>query len=131
MASRAERPSRREIALAIPFLPFLGRSGAFPDLQEGEDPAVGAGYASAILLRHAEKEVASDPKAPAAADPALSKEGEERAQALLRLLSRAGVTHLFASEYRRTKETLLPLAEARSLEIDDVHELFMVFARKR
>lgn len=120
MASRADLPSRREVALAIPFLPFLGRSGAAQGLQKGQDPAETAGYASAILLRHAEKEVPSEPQASAATDPGLSAAGKERAGALGRLLARAGATHLFASEYRRTRETLVPLAEARSLEIEIV-----------
>jgi phosphohistidine phosphatase SixA len=118
VASRAEHPSRRELALAIPFLPFLGLGRSVQALQEGKDPAGTAGYASAILLRHAEKEAPADPKAPADADPALSRAGKERAGALGRLLARAGATHLFASEYRRTRETLVPLAEARSLEIE-------------
>lgn len=44
-------------------------------------------------------------------DPGLSEAGEERARALDRLLSRAGVTHLFASQYRRAQQTLRPLEE--------------------
>jgi len=104
VASRAERLSRREIALAIPFLPFLGRSG----------PRQAAAYSTAILLRHAEKDAGSDPKEK---DPGLSQAGRERALALRRLLARAGATHLFASEYRRTRETLVPLAEEGPLEI--------------
>lgn len=118
--SRPERPSRRELALAIPFLPFLGRSGAAQGHPEGADPGTAAGYATVILLRHAEKEVGSDPKAPPAKDPALSQAGKERARALSKLLARAGATHLFASEYRRTRETLEPLAETRTLEIETV-----------
>jgi len=115
VASRADLPSRREIALAIPFLPFLGLEGPLPGPSRGEDEAARGGYSTAILLRHAEKDAASDPK-----DPALSVAGQERARALLRLLARAGATHLFASEYRRTRETLGPLAQARSLEIQAV-----------
>jgi len=80
-----------------------------------EDPAAAAGYSTAILLRHAEKDAAGDPK-----DPSLSPAGKERARALAKLLGRAGSTHLFASEYRRTRETLAPLAEARSLEVQVV-----------
>jgi len=73
-----------------------------------------------ILVRHAEKEVAGEPQASAATDPGLSAAGKERAGALGRLLARADATRLFASEYRRTRETLAPLAEARSLEIEVV-----------
>ncbi|MFN0008432.1 MAG: SixA phosphatase family protein [Planctomycetota bacterium] len=120
MASRAEFPSRRQLALAIPLLPFLGRSGAPQGLPPSPDPAGAAGFATAILLRHAEKETGSDPAAPPSRDPALSQAGQERALALSKLLSRAGATHLFATEYRRTRETLVPLAGALSLEIEAV-----------
>ena len=114
MASRAELPSRREIALALPLLPALGWSGARQDPSRGDDAAEAVG-STAILIRHAEKDAGSDPK-----DPGLSEAGKERARALLALLARAGATHLFASEYRRTQETLRPLAEARSLRIEVV-----------
>lgn len=59
-----------------------------------------------ILVRHGEK-AGDDPR-----DPSLSPAGEARALALARLLGHAGVTHLFASEYRRTQATLRPLADA-------------------
>jgi len=57
------------------------------------------------LVRHAEK-AADDPK-----DPDLSDAGRARAQALATLLEHAGVTRLFASEYKRTQQTLQPLSE--------------------
>lgn len=118
MASRAERPSRREIALAIPLLPLLGGVRAVQALPGAEEQGGIADCATVILLRHAEKDAGSDPKAPPAKDPGLSPAGQERARALSRLLARAGATHLFASEYRRTRDTLTPLAEARSLGIE-------------
>jgi phosphohistidine phosphatase SixA len=120
VGSRADGPSRREIALAIPLLPLLGGSRAVQDPPRDQHPAGSAGFATAILLRHAEKEAGDDPKAPPEKDPALSAAGRERARALLKLLARAEATHLFASEYRRTRETLAPIAEARSLEIENV-----------
>ena len=58
-----------------------------------------------FLLRHAEKRT-DDPR-----DPHLSQAGLKRAHDLARLLSAAGVTHLFASEFHRTRETLEPLAK--------------------
>ena len=57
-----------------------------------------------VLVRHAEKG-ADDPR-----DPGLSAAGEQRARELARLLGRAGVTHLYASEFRRTRATLEPLS---------------------
>jgi len=57
-----------------------------------------------IVVRHAEK-ATDDPR-----DPNLSEAGVARAQALARMLEHAGVTHLYASEYRRTQQTLQPLS---------------------
>ena len=64
-----------------------------------------------FIVRHAEK-ASDDPR-----DPRLSAAGEARARALADLLGQAGVTHLFATEYRRTQDTLRPLATATGREI--------------
>lgn len=64
-----------------------------------------------FVLRHAEK--AQDQ----GRDPSLSDAGRERAQVLARLLGSTGVSHLFASEYKRTQETLAPLAKRSGLEV--------------
>lgn len=66
-----------------------------------------------IVVRHAEKAVDSDdPK-----NPGLDERGIERAAALARLLANAGVTHLWATEYRRTQESLAPLGHAAEVEV--------------
>ncbi len=57
-------------------------------------------------------------------DPGLSEAGKERARALDRLLSRSGVTHLFASQYRRAQQTLQPLEERTG------HEILVIRARQ-
>ena len=67
--------------------------------------------ATIILLRHAEAEESED------RDPALSAAGRERAAGVAALLRGAKVTHLFSTDYRRTRETLQPLAESTGLEI--------------
>ena len=54
----------------------------------------------------------------------LSEAGKERARALGRLLSRAGVTHLFASQYRRAQQTLQPLEERTA------HEILVILAQQ-
>ena len=64
-----------------------------------------------FVVRHAEK-AADDPR-----DPSLSEAGGERARELARTLRHAGVTHLFATRYRRTRDTLAPLAEATGKEV--------------
>jgi phosphohistidine phosphatase SixA len=67
-----------------------------------------------VLVRHAEK-ATDEPQ-----DPALSEAGVRRAQELARVLGGAGVTHLYASEFRRTRETLEPLSLASGAAIQAV-----------
>lgn len=66
-----------------------------------------------ILVRHVEKSTGGDPR-----DPELSPAGKERAEELARTLARAGVTRLVASEVRRARATLAPLAEDLGLAVD-------------
>ncbi len=80
-------------------------AGAGAESTEGTTPSV------VFLVRHAEK-AADDER-----DPSLSEVGQERARALAHALGDAGVTHLFASEYRRTQLTLAPLAKATGVEV--------------
>ena len=58
-----------------------------------------------FVVRHGEK----GPESP---DPSLSDAGKRRAAALARTLTDARVTALFASEFKRTQETLAPLGQA-------------------
>ncbi len=67
-----------------------------------------------FLLRHAEKGTDD------ARDPELSETGTLRAESLALLLEHAGVTHLYASEFRRTQATLAPLAKLFGLEVEVV-----------
>ncbi len=62
---------------------------------------------SVILVRHAEK-VTEDPKE---RDPDLTPRGQERAARLATLLGKTPISRLFATEYKRTQQTLVPLAE--------------------
>lgn len=68
---------------------------------------------SVILVRHAE--TAADTNT--TRDPELSEPGQERADALAMLFAAAGVTHLFASEYKRTQATLVGLSGSSELAI--------------
>jgi phosphohistidine phosphatase SixA len=68
-----------------------------------------------ILVRHAERQSSG-------ADPGLSAAGKRRAQLLSTMLAGAGVTAIFTSVARRTKDTAAPLAAATGLTprvIDD------------
>ena len=85
--------------------------------------AASAGAAAAqeptvvILTRHAEK--AGD----RGDDPALSRAGRARARALVRALAHERIDAVITTQYRRTRETAEPLAQARHLapEVVDVH----------
>jgi broad specificity phosphatase PhoE len=61
-----------------------------------------------VLVRHAERQDAGQ-------DPSLTAAGRRRATLLARMLADAGVTAIFTSPARRTKETAAPLAEALHL----------------
>jgi phosphohistidine phosphatase SixA len=61
-----------------------------------------------ILVRHAEKAVMQG-------DMPLSEAGAARAKELARVLADARVSAIYTTQYRRTKETVAPLAEALKL----------------
>lgn len=63
-----------------------------------------------VIVRHAEKVDNS-------ADPDLNEVGRKRALTLARLLSEADIAALFSSQYKRTQQTLAPLASELDLEI--------------
>lgn len=63
-----------------------------------------------FLVRHAEK--LDDSR-----DPPLSDVGQRRAVELARLLGDAGVSHVWSTEYQRTRATAQPLAAARGLSV--------------
>ena len=72
-----------------------------------------AAQQAVIVVRHAEK-------ADQTPDTALSTKGQARAKALADLLRGAGVTHVIATEYLRSRQTAAPLATALGLSVDQV-----------
>jgi len=58
-----------------------------------------------ILVRHAEKN--PEPKD----DPDLSPEGFARAQEIARVVGGAGINSIFATQYKRTQQTVKPLSD--------------------
>lgn len=74
-------------------------------------PATAQEVTTMILVRHSEKATAP------ANDPALSPEGVQRSERLSEMLSRAGVTAVYSTDYTRTRETARPLAERLGLDI--------------
>lgn len=59
-----------------------------------------------ILVRHAEKKIESENS-----DPDLSPEGVVRAQEIARVFGDAGVNAIYATQYKRTQQTVKPLAD--------------------
>jgi len=98
--------NRMKLALVTAAL-LLALAAVSPQtVPNGEEPAT-----TILLVRHAEKLADSG-------DPPLSGEGLARAAALARTLTDVGVTGLSATPYRRTQETLRPLAEMTGLTIE-------------
>jgi phosphohistidine phosphatase SixA len=92
-------------ALAI----TIAATFAFPlDSHADSDAAV------VYLVRHAEQTVDGR-------DPQLSAEGRQRASLLAYMMRDAGITHIFSTDFNRTRETAAPLAKQLGLEIEIYH----------
>lgn len=65
-----------------------------------------------ILVRHAEKAFDEG------GDPILTEEGEKRSEELARVLSDVEVDKIFSTDFKRTRQTVMPLAEANDKEIE-------------
>ena len=85
----------------------------------GED-GIGQATTTIIFVRHAEKEVPGEMTG--SDDPALSAAGRARAAELARQLVDAdvvaGVDAIYSTPYKRTQETVAPLADALQLPIN-------------
>lgn len=95
----------------VHLLQFLFLGGSAPVSCETPSTPV----STVIVIRHAEKSTDG-------ADPGLTPEGQERAQELVRVLAGADVDFLVASDLRRTRETLEPLAAFLGLPIEQIAE---------
>lgn len=60
-----------------------------------------------ILVRHAEKMIVP----PENKDPDLSVQGEARAREIASMFGGSGITAIYATQYKRTQQTVKPLAE--------------------
>lgn len=74
-----------------------------------EEPVVTTVY----VVRHAEKESAEI----GGRDPSLNEQGRARAAALAEMLGDDDVNAVFATEYKRTQETVAPLAAALGVPV--------------
>lgn len=107
------RRARAAFLILAPLLALFALLG--PGRAQESDPLEQLRYPkTVVLVRHAEK-AADDPR-----DPSLSAAGLARAEHLARMLGDAGVTHLFSSEFRRTRDTLAPLASLTGARVSTV-----------
>ncbi len=75
------------------------------------DPAVSQGPVVVYLVRHAEMANFDGTD-----DPPLTLAGAIRAQVLRDLLEDAGLTHVYSTDWKRTRDTARPFAEALGVE---------------
>ena len=69
-----------------------------------------------VLVRHAEKLIVP----PENKDPDLSPAGQARAQELVRMFSDSGIAAIYATQYKRTQQTVKPLADKLALSVNRV-----------
>jgi broad specificity phosphatase PhoE len=77
-----------------------------------------------ILIRHAEKG-SDDPR-----NPSLSEAGLQRAQNLVVLLKHVDVNVLYSTPYKRTQQTIQPLADKYALSIQEYNPSNMDFLKE-
>jgi broad specificity phosphatase PhoE len=65
-----------------------------------------------ILVRHAEKKIEPENK-----DPDLAPEGLERAQEIARMFGDAGINAIYATQFKRTQQTVKPLSERTGVPV--------------
>ena len=69
-----------------------------------------------ILVRHAEKIIDPDNS-----DPDLSPAGQARAQEIVRMFGDTGINAIYATQYKRTQQTVKPLADKLGLPVNQVN----------
>lgn len=104
MTATLATPTRHWLALLLTGL-LLAPAPASGQTPESSDQTL------VVIVRHAEK--APDPDN----DPGLDGLGQRRARVLAGMLADAGISGIYATQYRRTRETAAPLAEALDLEV--------------
>lgn len=88
----------------------LGLLFAFTVLSAGSNPN-GDSPTTLILVRHAEK------TADGTADPGLTRAGRQRAEQLAYVLKHMDLSAIYATPYRRTRQTAAPTASSRNMPI--------------
>ncbi len=107
---RTLQPTRlRSVLIGLLILTMsvlTGSSETSASSQESATPPM-----TIILVRHAEKKVVP----PENKDPDISDEGVKRAEELAKMFGDAGIGAIYASQYKRTQQTVKPLADKLGL----------------
>ncbi|HEX6973250.1 MAG TPA: phosphoglycerate mutase family protein [Vicinamibacterales bacterium] len=82
--------------------------------------AAAAAQSTVFVVRHAERADGGTTSPMMGNDPDLSDAGRARAQALAAVLRDAGITAIFATEFKRTQQTAAPLAKALGISVTTV-----------
>jgi broad specificity phosphatase PhoE len=98
------------LCAAIPLLAGSLLPGSLAAAQSPAQPK------TIILVRHAEKMVVP----PENKDPDISAQGEARAKEIARMFRDSGIAAIYATQYKRTQQTVKPLAEQLRLPITQV-----------
>ena len=112
--NRTETRPRKPPLIAISCLALITLLGAITvpaDSRVVDQPGM-----IVILVRHAEKTVVP----PENKDPDLSQAGLARAQELARMFGSTGIAAIYATQYKRTQQTVKPLADKLGLPVTQV-----------
>jgi phosphohistidine phosphatase SixA len=90
---------------------------ATPAPPDDEATLAGASAASTVIFLARHAEALYPPPEDAPRNPPLSAMGQDRADALARLLADAGITRIHSTDYERTQETAAPLAALLGLPV--------------
>jgi phosphohistidine phosphatase SixA len=105
------RPGLKTALVFLMLFAVLGAVVVFAVLSTFARPVT-----TVILIRHAEKII--DPNN---ADPDLSPAGQARAQELVRMFGDAGINAIYVTQYKRTQQTVKPLADKLGLPVVQVN----------
>ena len=105
-SKNSEVKPRKRVAIVLSLLTLvLTVTGVLACSARGDQPVT-----TVILVRHAEKVID-----PANKDPDLSPMGQARAAELARMFGDAGIKAIYATQYKRTQQTVKPLADKLGL----------------
>jgi len=110
-ASDHERLGSASLRIALLASVMVAQACASPQSSRVAPAPATATATTIVVVRHAEKST-DDPR-----DPTLSAAGQQRAKDLSGVLQNAGVTDVYVTQYKRTRQTAEPLARQNGISI--------------